>query len=53
MRIVKIILFVVDADNPGSSLDQIFEDGAGENGYTAEEFDTQSGVDAYWKFKKE
>ena len=52
MRVVKTIMFVVDAANPGSSLDSIFEDGAMENGYTAEEFDTQSGVDAYWKFKK-
>ncbi len=53
MRAVKMIMFIVDANTPSPSLDQILEAGAAENGYTAKEFTTESVADAYWKLKKE
>lgn len=53
MRQIRIVTFIIDADDPGSSLDSIIEDGTIAHGYTLEEYETESNTDAYWKLKKE
>lgn len=52
MREVRIVSFIIDADNPGAILDSIIEDGAAAEGYSAEEYQVASNVDSYWKLKR-
>lgn len=53
MRHIRIVMFVMDSDNPGAELDSILEDGAEANGYSVEAFDVESNVDGYVRLKKE
>lgn len=53
MREIRIVSFIIDADDPGAILDSIIEDGAAARGYSAEEYQVSSHVDAYWKLRKE
>lgn len=54
MRTIQRLLFIIDADDPGSSLGSIIEDGAEENGYTATEYTGSKPIaDVYFKITKD
>ncbi len=53
MRHIRIVMFIMDSDNPSGDLDSVFEDGAEANGYSIEVFNVESNVDGYVRLKKE
>ena len=53
MRRIRSVLFLIEADNPGSTLESIIEDGAEAMGYTIEPYEINEFAEGYYKMKKE
>lgn len=52
MRQVRIVIFVIDGDDPLVDLNSIIDDGAEAQGYTTKKFTAEGNVDAYCKLQK-